>query len=87
MDKVHLLESSWSWFGSAEERVSGEIFKWKNLASFKNWVDQGTAFANPDYRANWSGLMNDDKAQGHRPRVRQREDTGIEAVDVWTARV
>ena len=86
MDKVHLLESSWSWFGNAEERVSGEIFKWKNLASFKNWVDQGTAFANPDYRANWSGLMNDDKAVGIVRVSRQREDPGIEAVDVWTAR-
>ncbi|HEY0468416.1 MAG TPA: DUF5107 domain-containing protein, partial [Polyangiaceae bacterium] len=59
MDKVHLLESSWSWFGSAEKRVSGEVFEWSNLSSFKNWVDQGTAFANPQYSANWSGLAND----------------------------
>jgi len=60
MAQVHLLESSWAWFGDAEERVNGEVFKWKNLAHFENWVDQGTAFANPDYRANWSGLSNDD---------------------------
>jgi len=59
MDQVHLLESSWSWFGTAETRVSGEVFKWNNLSSFKNWVDQGTAFANPQYSANWSGLAND----------------------------
>ena len=59
MDKVHLLESSWSWFGSAEQRVSGEVFEWKNLSSFKNWVDQGTAFANPQYNVNWSGLSNE----------------------------
>lgn len=64
MDKVHLLESSWSWFASAEERVSGEVFKWNNLSYFKNWQDQGTAFANPDYRANWSGLMNNDNDTG-----------------------
>jgi hypothetical protein len=59
MDQVHCLESSWAWFGDAEERVSGEVFKWNNLAHFENWVDQGTAFANPNYRANWSGLAND----------------------------
>ena len=64
MDRVHLLESSWAWFGSAEERVSGEIFEWRNLASFENWMDQGTAFANPDYRANWSGLLNEDNDRG-----------------------
>ncbi len=81
MDRVHLLESSWSWFGSAEERVSGEIFKWKNLASFKNWVDQGTAFANPDYRANWSGLMNDDKAVGI---VRVSDNVKTPGLKLWT---
>ncbi len=81
MDKVHLLESSWSWFGTAEERVSGEIFKWKNLASFKNWVDQGTAFANPDYRANWSGLMNDDKAAGI---VRVSDNVKTPGLKLWT---
>ena len=74
-------ESSWSWFGTAEERVSGEIFKWKNLASFKNWVDQGTAFANPDYRANWSGLMNDDKAAGI---VRVTNDVKTPGLKLWT---
>ena len=81
MDKVHLLESSWSWFGSAEERVSGEIFKWKNLASFKNWVDQGTAFANPDYRANWSGLLNDDKGRGV---VRVSDNAKTPGLKLWT---
>lgn len=60
MSKVRLLEDSWSWFGSAEKRVSEDVFEWNNLSYFKNWVDQGTAFANPDYRANWSGLMNAD---------------------------
>jgi hypothetical protein len=62
MDKVHLLESSWSWFGNAEKRVDGEVFEWKNLADFKNWTDQGTGFANPQYTANWSGLANDQNA-------------------------
>ena len=81
MDKVHLLESSWSWFGSAEERVSGEIFKWKNLASFKNWVDQGTAFANPDYRANWSGLLNEDKGRGV---VRVSDNAKTPGLKLWT---
>lgn len=60
MSKVRLLEDSWSWFGNAETRVSEDVFEWNNLSYFKNWVDQGTAFANPDYRANWSGLMNPD---------------------------
>jgi len=81
MDQVHLLESSWSWFGNAEERVSGEIFKWKNLALFKNWVDQGTAFANPDYRANWSGLMNDDKSAGI---VDVSDDSKTQGLKLWT---
>jgi hypothetical protein len=59
MQQVHLLESSWAWFGEAEERVNGEVFRWNNLSTFANWVDQGTAFANPEYSANWSGLAND----------------------------
>jgi len=58
MDKVHLMESSWAWFGNAETRVDGEVFQWKNLSDFKNWADQGTAFANPQYTAKWSGLAN-----------------------------
>lgn len=58
MDQVHLLESSWAWFGQAEERVSGEVFTWNNLSYYANWTEEGTAFANPDYRANWSGLSN-----------------------------
>lgn len=60
MNQVHLLEGSWPWFASAETRVSGEIFQWNNLARFENWNDQGTAFANPNYSANWSGLSNDE---------------------------
>jgi hypothetical protein len=64
MQQVHLLESSWSWFGTAEERVSGEVFKWNNLSRFENWVEQGTAFANPKYQANWSGLINYDNEIG-----------------------
>jgi uncharacterized protein DUF5107 len=64
MPQVHLLESSWAWFGKAEERVSGEVFKWNNLSRFENWVEQGTAFANPSYQANWSGLINYDNEIG-----------------------
>jgi len=64
MDQVHLLESSWPWFGEAEARVSGEVFEWNNLASFENWADQGTAFANPEYEANWSGLLNAESGIG-----------------------
>jgi hypothetical protein len=81
MDKVHLLVSDWSWFGSAEERVSGEIFKWKNLAYFKNWVDQGIAYASPDYRANWSGLMNDDNSMGI---IRVSENVRTPGLKLWT---
>ena len=81
MDKVHCLESSWSWFGSAEERVSGEIFKWNNLAYFKNWVDQGIAYASPDYRANWSGLMNDDNSTGI---VRVSDNVKTPGLKLWT---
>ncbi|HKO50268.1 MAG TPA: DUF5107 domain-containing protein, partial [Polyangiaceae bacterium] len=64
MQQVHLLESSWAWFGKAEERVSGEVFKWNNLSHFENWVEQGTAFASPKYQANWSGLINYDNDIG-----------------------
>jgi hypothetical protein len=64
MDTVHLLESSWSWFGDAETRVSDEVFNWENLSYFQNWVDQGTAFAYPGYSANWSGLINYDNDMG-----------------------
>ncbi|HYP87463.1 MAG TPA: DUF5107 domain-containing protein, partial [Polyangiaceae bacterium] len=61
-DKVHLLESQFAWFADAEERVADEVFRWKNLSDFKNWKDQGTGFANPQYNSNWSGLANVDKA-------------------------
>jgi hypothetical protein len=81
MDKVHLLESSWAWFGDAEERVSGEVFNWKNLAFFENWVDQGTAFANPDYRANWSGLSNDEKEMAI---LRVTDDQQTPGLKLWT---
>jgi hypothetical protein len=64
MTQVHLLESSWSWFGTAEERVDGEVFEWNNLSYFENWVDQGTAFASPQYDANWSALVNYDSDHG-----------------------
>ncbi len=81
MDKVHLLESSWSWFGNAEERVSGEVFKWNNLSYFKNWADQGTAFANPDYRANWSGLINYDAGKGI---IRVSDNVKTPGLKLWT---
>ena len=81
MDKVHLLESDWSWFGSAEERVSGEIFKWNNLSYFKNWADQGIAYASPDYRANWSGMINYDNSKGI---VRVSENVKTPGLKLWT---
>lgn len=59
MDKVRLLEDDWDWFSSAETRISGDVFEWKNLTFLKNWAREGTAFANPQYSANWSGLAND----------------------------
>ena len=81
MDRVHLLESSWSWFGDAEERVSDEIFTWNNLSYFENWVDQGTAFANPDYRANWSGLINYDNDIGI---LRVSDNVETPGLKLWT---
>lgn len=81
MDRVHLLESSWSWFGSAEERVSGEVFTWNNLSHFENWVDQGTAFANPRYEANWSGLVNYENDTGI---LRVSGDGQTPGLKLWT---
>jgi hypothetical protein len=81
MDQVHLLESSWSWFGSAEERVTGEVFRWNNLSYFSNWVDQGTAFANPSYQANWSGLINYDSDMGV---LRVSDPGGTTGLKLWT---
>lgn len=81
MDKAHLIESSWSWFGKAEERVSGEIFKWNNLSYFKNWQDQGIAYASPDYRANWSGLVNYDNDMGI---VRVADNAKTPGLKLWT---
>lgn len=80
-DQVHLLESQWSWFGKAEERISGEIFKWNNLSYFKNWVDQGIAYPNPSYRANWSGLMNYDASMGF---VRVSDNVKTPGLKIWT---
>jgi hypothetical protein len=80
-DKVHLLESQWSWFGKAEERIGGEIFKWNNLSYFKNWVDQGIAYPNPDYHANWSGLMNYDNSMGI---VHVSDNVKTPGLKIWT---
>ncbi len=81
MDQVHLLESSWSWFGTAEDRVNGEIFTWDRLSHFANWVDQGTAFANPEYRASWSGLINNDRGMGV---LRVSESGETRGLKLWT---
>jgi hypothetical protein len=59
MDEIHLFDKDWPWFTSAETNVSGEVYQFDNLASFKNWTREGTAFASPQYSANWSGLAND----------------------------
>lgn len=81
MDQVHLLESSWAWFGEAEERVSGEVFRWNNLSFFENWADQGTAFANPDYRAGWSGLVNYQNDMGI---LRVSDNVQTPGLKLWT---
>ena len=81
MDMVHLLESSWSWFGDAEERVADEVFRWNNLSYFENWVDQGTAFANPDYSANYSGLINYDEEIGI---LRVSDNVQTPGLKLWT---
>jgi hypothetical protein len=81
MDQVHLLESSWAWFGQAEERVTGEVFKWNNLSYFRNWEDQGTGFANPDYRAGWSGLSNYDNGTSI---LRVSDNTETPGLKLWT---
>lgn len=81
MEQVHLLESSWAWFGQAEQRVSNEVFVWNNLSYFENWVDQGTAFANPAYRANWSGLFNYDAEVGV---LRVSDNVQTPGLKLWT---
>jgi hypothetical protein len=81
MDQVHLLESSWMWFADAEERVDGEVFKWNNLSYFKNWSDQGTAFADPKYSANWSGLSN---YQNDTSILRVSENVKTPGLKLWT---
>lgn len=81
MAQVHLLESSWSWFGSAETRVNGEIFEWDELSYFENWADQGTAFANPRYSANWSGLSN---YQNDTSILRVSENELTPGLKLWT---
>lgn len=81
MDQVHLLESSWPWFGEAETRIDGEVFEWNNLSHFENWDDQGTAFANPQYDANWSGLFNGDSEMGV---LRVTEGGQTPGLKLWT---
>lgn len=81
MAQVHLLESSWAWFGQAETRVSDEIFTWNNLSYFENWDDQGTAFANPDYRANYSGTINYDNDVGI---LRVSDNVETRGLKLWT---
>lgn len=81
MAQVHLLESSWPWFGSAETRVTDEVFTWNNLSYFTNWVDQGTAFANPDYRANYAGTINYDNDIGM---LRVSDNIETPGLKLWT---
>jgi hypothetical protein len=63
------------------ERVSGEVFKWNDLSYFKNWTDQGTAFANPQYSANWSGLSN---YQNDTSIIRVSENVKTPGLKLWT---
>lgn len=81
MDQVHLLESKWPWFADAETRVADEVFTWNNLASFTNWDDQGTAFANPEYSANYSGLINPDNGIGV---LRVSDNVETNGLKLWT---
>jgi len=81
MDQVRLLEDSWPWFGDAETRVNGDVFRWNNLASFANWADQGTAFANPQYGENWSGLANDVNGTNV---LRVSENAATPGLKLWT---
>jgi len=85
MTQVHLLESSWPWFGEAETRVSDEVFQWNNLSHFENWDDQGTAFANPEYQANWSGLINYESDFGVvRVSAKGANGSGTRGLKLWT---
>ncbi len=81
MERVHLMESSWSWFGDAEQRVQDEVFLWNNLSYFENWADQGTAFANPNYQANWWGLVNYDNDMGI---LRVSDNQTTQGLKLWT---
>ena len=81
MDQVHCLEESWPWFGGADDRVSGEVFKWNNLSHFQNWTDQGTCFANPQYSANWSGLSN---YENDTSILRVSENVKTPGLKLWT---
>ena len=81
MQQVHLLESSWEWFGAAETRVADEVFLWNNLSYFKNWDDQGTGFANPDYRANYAGVINYDNDTGI---LRVSDNVETPGLKLWT---
>lgn len=81
MDQVRLLEEAWPWFSSAEERVSDDVFTWDNLSYFENWVEQGTAFANPQYQENWSGLINNDSDRGI---VRASDSVANPGLKLWT---
>ncbi len=81
MDRVHLLESSWEWFGAAETRVADEVFTWDNLSYFTNWEDQGTAFANPSYSANYAGTINYDNDVGI---LRVSDNVETPGLKLWT---
>jgi hypothetical protein len=81
MDKVHLFEGDWPWFSEAETRLSGEIFQFNNLASFKNWTREGTAFASPQYTTNWSGLANDANGTNY---LRVSENVKTPGLKLWT---
>ncbi len=80
-DKVHLYTSDWDWFKTAETNVEGEIYQFKNLIQFKNWTREGTAFANPEYSANWSGLANDTNATNV---LRVSENKETPGLKLWT---
>jgi hypothetical protein len=81
MDKVHLFDSDWDWFKTAETKVEGSVYQFKNLASFKNWTEEGTAFASPQYTANWSGLANDKNGTNI---LRVSENKVTPGLKLWT---
>ncbi len=82
MSKVKNKDDWWGWMGSVDSVVDAgnHIFKFENLAHFKNWAGQGISYGN-DLSGDWWGVINHDNEEGI---LRISDNVKTPGLKMWT---